>query len=75
MFGAGFVDAYNTVEVLKITVPDGIGWEYQGLSGNPLNFQNVTSASPVPEPAAAHLFAAGGLLVATLALRKRNRAR
>lgn len=54
----GWVDAYNTVTINRIIVPDGVTWAYDGIGGNPLNFQ-YASDSNVPEPAAVQLLAAG----------------
>lgn len=71
VFGGGWVDAYNTVTMNRIIVPDGTTWSYQNLSGNPLNFQYANDTS-VPEPAAAHLLAAG-VAMAIIARRRLSR--
>lgn len=52
------MDAFHTARVTGITVPDGIGWTYVDLAGNPLNFQNA-STSGVPEPATMGLLGLG----------------
>lgn len=57
LFGSGSVDAFNTVTVQSIIVPNGISWQYQGIAGNPLNFQHATTA--VPEPATLWLVTTG----------------
>jgi hypothetical protein len=49
-FGNAVSDAYNTVTVQSIIVPNGISWSYNGLAGNPLNFQYAPDTSGVPEP-------------------------
>jgi hypothetical protein len=46
------IDAANTVRILKIVVPDGVTWDYQGITGNPLNFQYASTGGEVPEPSA-----------------------
>ncbi|MBS1824742.1 MAG: hypothetical protein JST93_05440 [Acidobacteria bacterium] len=63
VFNGGWVDAYNTVTINRIIVPDGVTWAYDGISGNPLNFQ-YASDSTVPEPAAVQLLGAGLALAA-----------
>lgn len=50
IFGSGLIDAAHTVLVSGITVPDGITWSYNSLTGNPLNFQYATTAATTPEP-------------------------
>lgn len=57
VFGVGAVDAFHTVTVQSILVPDGISWSYNGLQGNPLNFQHRTPQ--VPEPASVALLGVG----------------
>jgi hypothetical protein len=67
---AGTADASSTARILGIIVPDGITWAYQdGITGNPLNFQNVSSAQ-APEPAT---FAMLGLGLAGLGISRRRR--
>ncbi|MBX9602910.1 MAG: PEP-CTERM sorting domain-containing protein [Bryobacteraceae bacterium] len=61
-FGGGLVDAFNTVWIHRIIVPDGINWNYQDLAGNPLNFQHA-SATAVPEPGSLALLSTGLLVV------------
>jgi hypothetical protein len=70
-FGSGAVDAYHTITVAAVTLPNGIGWEYQGVAGNPLNFRNASDASAVPEPAALQLMGAG-LSVAVIVIRRKR---
>ena len=57
-------DAFNTARISSVTLPDGIAWRYTDLTGNPLNFRNV---SAVPEPATAGLcvLALCGVLLTT----------
>jgi hypothetical protein len=67
----GLVDAYDTVRINRIIVPDGIGWTYSdGVTGNPLNFQ-YAATNAVPEPSSFALFACGIALQAFYRLRKR----
>jgi hypothetical protein len=76
-FGGGWVDAFNTVHVNRIIVPDGIGWAYaDGLQGNPLNFVNASDVDPgtVPEPPVAAL-AGLALVCAALSSGARRRRR
>lgn len=69
---AGTADAFNTGRILNILVPDGVDWAYgPGITGNPLNFEHVTS-SAVPEPSTlGFLIAAVG--AAALKLRRKFR--
>ena len=58
-FGLAAVDAYHTLSVLRILVPDGISWQYGGLAGNPLNFEYEASPTAVPEPGGMALLGLG----------------
>lgn len=68
-FGSATADAFNTVTVQSVIVPDGISWSYNGLAGNPLNFQYAPDTSGVPEPAGVVLAGLG--LIAAGTLRRR----
>ncbi|MBL8173732.1 MAG: hypothetical protein JNK48_03630 [Bryobacterales bacterium] len=71
VYGGGWVDAYNTVRINRIIVPDGVTWSYDDISGNPLNFQYDNDTN-VPEPAVAHLLAAGLAVAAILRSRRKE---
>lgn len=62
-FGVATSDAYNTVTVQSIIVPNGISWSYNGLAGNPLNFQYAPDTSGVPEPGSVALAGLGLIAV------------
>lgn len=71
----GLSDAFHTARVTGITLPDEIGWTYQDLPGNPLNFQHALDATSAPEPASMALMAAGlgGILAAGMRRRRQGR--
>ncbi len=70
VFGTGEVDAFDTVTIESIVVPDDIEWHYNGLSGNPLNFRHATTQA-VPAPFAVELLAMG--LAGLAAIRRLRR--
>lgn len=47
----GVTDGFNTGQITRVVIPDGITFTYSDLSGNPLNVQYASSAA-APEPAA-----------------------
>jgi hypothetical protein len=59
---AGVSDAFNTITIGEVIVPDSMTWSYSDLSGNPMGFRYAPTS--VPEPATATLLAGGLLLTA-----------
>jgi hypothetical protein len=65
---AGVTDAFNTITIGNVILPDSMIFSYPDLPGNPMNFGRQPS---VPEPATATLVL-GGALIAAFGRRRRS---
>lgn len=66
-------DAFHTARISSVTLPDGVQWRYTDLTGNPVNFRNVSDATgAVPEPATGVILGLGLSGVLASAARKKK---